>query len=92
MITKLIPAFIGLLLGIAAGGFGGSSIANRAHESAQIPCPACNCPPAVTVDIGSLDFGKVNNKKGTLTIEQKFENVNVIVDSATYVKMLKSSK
>lgn len=93
MILKILPYFIVLALGITAGGFGGSRIAINAAQASVVPCN-CNCPPAAQVDLGNLDFGKINNRKGTLEIklDQKFDHITVVVDSATYVKILNAAK
>lgn len=94
MLIKILPYFITLAAGITFGGFGGSRIATTAAQALVVPCPDCKCPPAAQVDLGNLDFGKIVNRKGTidLRIEQSFDHITVVVDSATYVKILNAAK
>lgn len=96
MIPKLLSAIPYLVISLASltgGFFAGSRQATKTAEAMIIPCPSCNCPPAAQVDLGNLDFGKINNRKGSLElkIDQKFDHITVVVDSATYAKIIKKA-
>lgn len=94
MILKFIPYLLLSMASLTGGFFAGSNRATKTAEAMIIPCPACQCPPAAQVDLGNLDFGKINNRKGQLelTIEQTFDHITVVVDSATYAKILSAAK
>ena len=88
-----IVGFVCLAIGIVVGGFGGSQIATRAIKASIVPCPDCKCPPSTVVDLGKLDFDKINNKRGNMQIEQTFENVTILLtDSAMYKRAIQTCK
>lgn len=93
MILKALPYLLLAMGSLTGGFFAGSNRATATAEAMIVPCN-CNCPPAAQVDLGNLDFGKINNRKGTLElkIEQSFDHITVVVDSATYQKILQQAK
>lgn len=94
MISKIVPAFIALALGVTIGGIGGSRIATRAAQVAAVPC---NCPPAAVLHLApDFDVTKINNKKGTFDYSPttNFENVTVVIeckDSVLLRQILKAA-
>jgi len=89
-LIKFLPAFIALAIGVVGGAIGGSRIATKSAQAAVVPCN-CNCPPAAQLDLGNLELGKINNKRGELhlQIDQKFDHVSIVVDSATFAALMK---
>lgn len=73
-ILLIVSALIGLVIG------GASSVAVvRATREQPLPCPACNCPAAVSLQ--NFDLDKLNNKKGTFSYSPQLHGVTIKIES-----------
>lgn len=78
-IALIIAALIGLCLG--SGLTVAVERATRAKPTVVNvpPCPACNCPPSVSLQ--NFDLDKLNNRKGNFTYSPQLSNVTVKIEN-----------
>lgn len=90
MKTIIVAAFVSFIVGSLAGGFGGIQIGSKTTRAAILPCPACNCPPAVEVKLAEFDVEKINNKRGTFNYNPTISNARIVIESkdSTLLKQL----
>lgn len=91
MYLKLIPYLIAAILGSGLTvGVTKLLQPNIVVKAPIIPeCPACNCPPAVSLN--GFDVDKLNNKKGTFHLHNTISNVTVNVDSLMLRQLIQAS-
>lgn len=98
-LLKIAPYIALALASLTGGFFAGSKNATRIAQETQVPCPACNCPPAAVLHLApDFDVTKINNRKGEFHYEPKTEfqgSITVVIEckDSTFLKqILKDSK
>lgn len=74
---KFLPYAACILFGVVAGAY----VFKVAQPQPQQPppCPACNCPAAVSLQ--NFDLDKLNNKRGTFTYSPQLHDVRLVIES-----------
>lgn len=74
---KFLPYALCLLLGVGVGAYVCKMVQPQPKEPP--PCPACNCPAAVSLQ--NFDLDKLNNKRGTFTYSPQLHDVRLVIES-----------